>query len=378
MMISKESPGIKILLQDTTILQKDTILSVHTQDTLTHTVDSTGITEKKDTTSAEYVTETDSSSVTATEGRITEDTSHVSSRIIQYQERQSNAIRTIEGTDKIPYLFENKTDLIWNQHPLKRFGDHYFFSRDSSHLVYKQYQNTIETNSLKQYDAGINNGETSAFDMSPDWLMGIVMICLIVLAWLKLFYHKFINHTVTSFWNYQLSKKEFSNRNIFARRVAFVLNLNFIFIGGLFIYLFLNHFQINPLQLKPFPYYLCLTVILASLLLIRHILLIITGYIFNREELFKEYLHQIFLIYKNIGIYFIPLVIAIAYVHDNIRIYLIITGLVLTAMAYLFRFIRGIQIIIKKDVLIFYLILYLCTLEILPVVIYCKFFSSWL
>jgi hypothetical protein len=377
-MISKESPGIKILLQDTTILQKDTILSVHPQDTIIHAVDSKRITGKKDTISDVNIMKIDSSSYTITEGKIAKDTFPASSRITQYQERQSIAIRTIEGIDKIPYLFDNKTDLIRNQHPLKKFGDHYFFPRDSSHLVYKQYQNTIELNSLKQYDAEINNGQTSVYDMSPDWLMGIIIICLIVLAWLKLFYHKFINHTVISFWNFQLSKKEFRNRNIFARRVAFILNLNFILIGGLFIYLVLNHLQINPLQLKPFPYYLCLTIILASLLLIRHILLIMTGYIFNRQEYFKEYLHQIFLIYKNIGIYFIPLVIAIAYVHDNLRIYLIITGLVLLVMAYLFRFVRGIQIIIKKDVLIFYLILYLCTLEILPVVIYCKFFSSWL
>jgi len=373
-----ESPGTKIHLQDTTILQRDTILSVHPQDTIFPAVDSTVITGEKDTIPTENITRTDSSSYTVTEGKIAKDTFPASIRMNPYQERKLNINRKLEETDKIPYLFENKSDLIRNQNPLTRFGDHYFFPRDSFQLVYKQYQNTTEFNSLKQYDAGINNGKTSLFDMSPDWLMVIVIICLIVLAWLKLFYHKFINQTITSFWNYQLSKKEFSNRNIFARRVAFILNLNFIFIGGLFFYLVLNHFQINPISLKPFPYYLYLTGILASLLFIRYILLIMTGYIFNRQEYFKEYLHQILLIYKNIGIYFIPLVIVIAYVHPNSRIYLIITGLVLIVMAYLFRFIRGIQIIIKKDVLIFYLILYLCTLEILPVVIYSKFFSSWL
>ena len=91
-----------------------------------------------------------------------------------------------------------------------------------------------------------------------------------------------------------------------------------------------------------------------------------------------EFIHQILLIYKNIGIFFIPLIIAIAYIQENLRIYLIITGIVLFIGGYFFRFVKGIQIIIKKDVLLFYLILYLCTLEILPVVIYCKFFSSWL
>ena len=377
-MLISELYGEKILLQDTTILQKDTVLVINNQVSLIQINDSSGISEISDSVPGGNISDIILSPNTVTEGRTARDTFPVRSSITPYQEPQLKSAYNLYKDEEIPYLLINENDLIRDYIPLKRFGDQYYFARDSSLLVYKQQQKNVVITSSNQNNLSFTEEKTPIFDMSPDWLMGIIIVSLIVLAWLKLFYHKFINHTVTALWNFQLSKKEFRDQNIFARRVASILNLNFIIIGGLFIYLILNHFHINPFHLKPFPLYLSLTGLLATILLIRYILLSLTGYIFNRQEHFKEYLYQILLINKNIGIYFIPLIVGIAYLQDNLRIYLIIIGLALFVLAYLFRFVKGIQIIIKKDVLIFYLILYLCTLEILPVVIYCKFFSSWL
>jgi hypothetical protein len=151
-----------------------------------------------------------------------------------------------------------------------------------------------------------------------------------------------------------------------------------LIIFGLFIYLVFAHFNINPLSLKPFYAYLLYTTILAILLLIRYILTLLTSHIFNQQIYFREYLYHILIIYKNLGIVFIPIVFCIAYIQEDLHIYFIIFALVLTALGYLFRFIKGFQLIIKKDILIFYLILYLCTLEILPILFYYKFFSGWI
>ena len=62
---------------------------------------------------------------------------------------------------------------------------------------------------------------------------------------------------------------------------------------------------------------------------------------------------------------------------EDLRIYPIyLSGLIiLTAMV--IRAGKGLKIILNnKDVLIFYLILYLCTLEILPLLIFYRFVSS--
>jgi hypothetical protein len=53
-------------------------------------------------------------------------------------------------------------------------------------------------------------------------------------------------------------------------------------------------------------------------------------------------------------------------------------GALMLGAGIIFKIIRGYQIIIRKDVLFIYLILYLCTLEILPLLLGYKVFMSLL
>jgi hypothetical protein len=374
----KEMHDKQIVPQDTTILRKDSVLISTDQVSQDTIINSSVISVTRDSNSTGNTADTGSSQYSVSLERMTGDSVPQRPINIINSEHSLRTVHDVLADEDVPYLLENDTNLIKKYNQLTKFGYQYYVIRDSSAMVYKENANLVNSKTIQKFREDNYSGNTPLYDLSPDWLMGIIIVSLIVLAWLKLFFHKFINQTVTSLWNFQLSKKELRDQNIFSRRVAFILNLNFIIIGGLFIYLVFSHFRINPFQLNPFPLYLSCTGLLTILLLIRQILIMLTGFVFNQQDNFMEYLHQILLINKNIGIFFIPLVICIAYMQDSIRIYLIITGIALLLFAYLLRFVKGIQIIIKKDVLLFYLILYLCTLEILPVVIYTKFFSSWL
>ncbi|MDX2477459.1 MAG: DUF4271 domain-containing protein, partial [Gammaproteobacteria bacterium] len=129
------------------------------------------------------------------------------------------------------------------------------------------------------------------------WSMGTIHILegLILLAWLKLFYHKFLNQMMQSVSNYQLSAKLLRDQNLFSKRVAIALNINFIFIGGAFIYLIFGYYNLQPFRLNDILSYLCYSGCLMLLLLVRYVVLHITGYLFDNHNVFKEYLHQIFL-----------------------------------------------------------------------------------
>ncbi|KPK85829.1 MAG: hypothetical protein AMS27_06470 [Bacteroides sp. SM23_62_1] len=378
MMVMKEFIDKQYVPQDTIVMQKDTVLISSGHDSVNRIIDSTKTLQTRDIISSRNKNDTIPIKYASNGENIPERIISADPITTPSTERSLSLVREIFPAEEIPYLLDT-SDLVYNDHnPLTKFKDHYYITRDSSGLVFKKENSQVNSATLENFNKDVNNSAASDFDMSPDWLMGIIIVSLIVLAWLKLFYHKFINNTAISLWNFQLSKKEFRDQNIFSRRVAFILNLNYIIIGGLFIYLVFSYFRINPYNLGPFPLYLFSAGLLLIILLINQILLLLAGFIFNQQENFMEYLHQILLIYKNIGIFFIPVVLCIAYIQDNLRIYLIISGIALFLLGYLFRFVKGIQIIIKKDVLLLYLILYLCTLEILPVVIYCKFFSSWL
>ena len=114
---------------------------------------------------------------------------------------------------------------------------------------------------------------------------------------------------------------------------------------------------------------------IAGMLFLRFIVSHTVGHVFRKQHEFQEYLHQILLIYKNLGVYFIPLVLGISYIHEDLRVYLIYLGFILLFASVVLRLIRGLKLLMKQDVLILYLILYLCTLEILPLLIFCRFFS---
>lgn len=276
----------------------------------------------------------------------------------------------------IPYYVPDVYNLYQQNQSLRNFRNHYFAIKESSDLIYKKEVKPSDSLIHAESAQFLNNNQTISQDFNPDWLIGIIIGSLIILASLKLFFNKFIDQVLVAMWNFQLGSKFLRDQGIFSRRVGFVLNINFLLIFGLFIYLVLNHFNINPFSLKPILACGVYTTILSIILLIRHMLITITGIIFNRQTLFGEYLYHILIIYKNLGIFFIPIVFGIAYIQENLRIYLIIFALAIIVFAYIFRFFKGFQIIIKKDVIIFYLILYLCTLEILPVLFYYKFFSG--
>ena len=213
---------------------------------------------------------------------------------------------------------------------------------------------------------------------NPDWILLIFIVTLAVIAWLKLFYNKFFDQTIQSVFNYQLSTKVFRDQNIFSRHVALVLNLNFIFTVGMFFFLVFNYFGYIFISDSGIIRYFLICGIITLLLLTRYCISFITGLVFNRNSLLKEYLHEILLTYKNMGIYMIPIVIGLAYISSYLKIYLIYIGLVLLIVAYLWRFFKGLQIIINKDIIIFYLILYLCILEILPVLVAYRFVKGLL
>ncbi len=283
-----------------------------------------------------------------------------------------------EGFDTaaVPYYLTDNS-ITFADYPLGHFSTRYFCSRDTMKPVLVDMADIppFKQVTLSESKSQSDQSQAGSHDLRPDWLLGIVILSLVLLAWLKLFYHKLLDQIMQSLTNYQLSVKLLRDQNIFSKRVAIALNTNFILMGGAFAYLIFGYFNLRPFPLNDILSYLCYVGCLMMLLLARFVVLHVTGYLFDSRHVFREYLHQIFLIYKNLGIYLVILVIVLAYIREDLRIYFVYPGIVLVFTAYFLRIFKGVRILLNKDVLIFYLILYLCTLEILPFLILYRFFS---
>jgi len=105
----------------------------------------------------------------------------------------------------------------------------------------------------------------------------------------------------------------------------------------------------------------------------KFLLLKICGYLFNLDKEMAAYIFNIFLVNNLLGILLIPIVAVLAFsVTINVT-WIIYGSVVLISVAFLYRIIRGFFIGITSPVSsLYYLFLYLCTLEFAPLLVLLK------
>jgi hypothetical protein len=103
----------------------------------------------------------------------------------------------------------------------------------------------------------------------------------------------------------------------------------------------------------------------------------LVGVVFKVEGAVNEYIFNIFLHHKAIGIFLFPVTIALAFIKDIPPHYLVVTGWSIIAVVLVYRTLRGMLGGIQTaGISKYYLFLYLCTLEILPLIVIIKVFIS--
>ena len=214
--------------------------------------------------------------------------------------------------------------------------------------------------------------EKEKFLGPDDWILGIILASFVVLAWIRLFYNKFLSPTIVAVINQQVSHNLFRDKSGVSMRVASGLNLIFYLNGGLFLYLLVKQLGTNLLGLDRFWMFLVLCLILMGVYSVKQFITFLVGTISLSRKLFTEYMHNVFLFNKNIGLFLFPVILGMVYMPDFLYSLFFYLGLFILSSAYLLRLIRGFQIFIKEGVSILYWILYLCALEILPILLFLK------
>ena len=99
------------------------------------------------------------------------------------------------------------------------------------------------------------------------------------------------------------------------------------------------------------------------------------SFVFDKPLLANEYTFTIFLVNQMAGIAFIPVIIFIAYGNSFLAHAFIHIGIFLMILAFAVRLWKGtVAALSGSGTTLFYLFLYLCTLEILPLLIGLKLF----
>ena len=225
----------------------------------------------------------------------------------------------------------------------------------------------IETSDAR---TGISS-ETKKIDY-PSSITMFIIAGLALLTIIKYNFGKNLLETFKPFFNYRQAMRIFEERRESDRQVAFLSNVLFVLITGIFISIAIPFFGAS----LPWESYaisiLFFSATIACLYILKAWIWNVLGIVFVTHTFSKIYIYNMFLYNRTTGLMIFPLVAIIPYVTGEIMPYIIYSVIVTVVLSYIFKLLRIFQIIHGLNVSVFYFILYLCTFEILPLLLLVK------
>ena len=272
-----------------------------------------------------------------------------------FQIQDSSSVESIISSDN----FDNNSGLM----------DKDYQGVDSAYLHQTQQPQRFVTE-LQNHSGEIN--PMFIPENQSDWIMGILVGCLFVIAAIR-FTGKKVFYKLSQFVVTSVSRKQPSKISEFmpaGYRITF-----FVLIPA--IYSVLALIIIRKFSIHPFDYhenlpelYLKLVGIIFGFLILKTILIKISGFIFKDAEIAKEYNSSLFAFNAINSSLLVPILMLSLYDRSLTSIYL---AILLCTLLFIFRIIRGINIALKgRKYSLFHFFIYFCTLEITPILIVLK------
>jgi hypothetical protein len=204
-----------------------------------------------------------------------------------------------------------------------------------------------------------------------DWMTGILFFAFVLLVSVRAGFSKYISSLYQSLINYPTAFRLFREKNYSILHGAFRLEALFYIVFSIFIFQVIllvstntSYFNLvffgKTLAAVTF-YFLCKKLAYRAL-----------GSIFIGANDTSEFLFNMDNFNRGAGIVLLPIVALIAYYPSGNPMVAVFLGVLTTLVFYIMLLKRGISILLKKQFPIFYLFLYLCTLEILPLLLIYK------
>jgi hypothetical protein len=240
-----------------------------------------------------------------------------------------------------------------------------------SDSAFLEVQHTIVPTTIKPY--GFVGKELVL--PSQEWILGLILILWMIFASVRVQFFQYLDQLFASLVNFNAATRLFHQRGY--KTMYGALRLDFIFhlIVPLSVYQIATFFKVDIPGLPAIFFFFALLLVINGYFFAKILLYRMAGSIVMLKEQTEESVFNIKLYYKALGICLLPIVT----IHTIIPETNIITIWVMAALIvimYISTAIRSIYLGNRKDISIFYLILYLCTLEILPLLLIFKLMGT--
>ena len=247
-------------------------------------------------------------------------------------------------------------------------NNHLVSSEDTVNVI-KNRESIFQGHSLiKTHDTPIFNAGNPTY-----WPGVLLFLIFTTFVLIRITAPKKIIKVFISVFSLQEAKQLFREEFKLTKRVSILLGVSFIIVMAFLVQFINQYFGLilnDYSQLKQFLFF---TGVISSMYLIKFIANYMLAFITSNEELGKEYLFNVYVFSQTIGIVLFPVVICLQFTKYPAEWFLY-PALILCGGFYALRMFRGFVISVsEQNVGILYIFLYLCALEILPLLVLIKF-----
>ncbi len=228
-------------------------------------------------------------------------------------------------------------------------------------------------NSLLNIDAEpVSLAVTLKRDRSNDAFFYLITALVLLLAFLKFFYSRYFKNLFRIFFNTSLRQNQITDQLLQAKLPSFLFNIFFVISGGIYAYLLLSHYRLLNTGNRWIVVFASIG-LMGTLYFIKYCILKFTGWITGLKEAVDTYVFVIFLINKIMGIFLVPFIVIFAFSDTPIVNTAVLVSLIGIGIFLLLRFLRSYGLIQNQfKISKFHFLLYIISLEILPLMLIYK------
>ncbi len=208
--------------------------------------------------------------------------------------------------------------------------------------------------------------DTANSVLHQEWFFSIVILSVVIIGLLRLKWSKYLGWVFNSVLFLGMATTLKAERTGVSRAVPVWLGFLFYLNTSLFVF---EVFTIHHRTLMGLSGWRLLMIIMAFLVVLftaKMLTYKFVGWVFGVGEAVRGYLFQSTLMSKAYAMVLLPVVVLFPFANEGLQQWLFGTGVGVFILLYLMQIGRGIVINLREPVSGYYIILYLCGLEILP------------
>jgi hypothetical protein len=203
-----------------------------------------------------------------------------------------------------------------------------------------------------------------AYNLSEDWMVIIFLFSLVGLAYNRRVHPARILRLWKGMWSVR-SMRQTMREDPNTPRSNLLFNATYYANAALIAFaavkLFRPQFSMDGILL-----YALLFAVLLGIYFLKQITIYAVGLLSDGDFSLDEYGYHVFLTNRLLGLLLFPLAALIVYFPTQQAEYLLLAGLAMVAVFITYRIIRSLFTALESGVTPFYILFYICTLEILP------------